>query len=84
MASFELNMEEEKEEVPVPDDKDANIELGSLQGSDKERSNGDRNVVFISSVKIFGILFSYRLPRTDREKSIRLKEIINTFLNISI
>ena len=38
-ASSELKMEEK--EVQVPDDNDSNIELGSLQGSDEERSDGE-------------------------------------------
>ena len=46
MISSELNMaeEEEEEEVQVPEDKDSNIELGSLQGSEEEKSDGERNV----------------------------------------
>ena len=44
MISSELNMAEEEEEVQVPEDKDSNIELGSLQGSEEEKSDGERNV----------------------------------------
>ena len=44
MISSELNMAEEEEEVQVPEDKDSNIELGSVQGSEEEKSDGERNV----------------------------------------
>ena len=44
VISSELNMAEEEEEVQVPEDKDSNIELGSLQGSEEEKSDGERNV----------------------------------------
>ena len=44
MINSELNMAEEEEEVQVPEDKDSNIELGSLQGSEEEKSDGERNV----------------------------------------
>ena len=37
MASSELNMEEEE----APDHKDSNIELGSVQGPEGERSDGE-------------------------------------------
>ena len=40
MASSELKMEETEVQV-----QDSNIELGSLQGSEEEISDGERNVL---------------------------------------
>ena len=44
MANSESNMEmEEEEEVQVPDDQESNIELGSAQGSEGGKSDGEIN-----------------------------------------
>ena len=43
MANSESNMEMEEEEVQVPDDQESNIELGSAQGSEGGKSDGEIN-----------------------------------------
>ena len=48
---------EEDEEVQVPEDKDANIELGSLHGSEEERSDGELNVYQLRAGKYLGFCF---------------------------
>ena len=55
MANSESNMEmEEEEEVQVPDDQESNIELGSAQGSEGGKSDGEINEFYL---KISGFYF---------------------------
>ena len=69
------------EEEEAPDHEDFNIELGSVKGPERERSDGEM-WHFISILNIWALL-SYRSQSTNWEKSNTLKEIINTFLHIS-